>query len=169
MYNPFDWYWRRADGALWSSARAMLVTETDAAFEAWQSAGNAPTPWPRDAEGNESAAELRAVLAAHRLPGPPGAPSQDEVQAECARRIFAAASATTQTNLTAYMNKLALKSTALTNAEKADVAAFGEAFDWITAMRTKWAELLAAGDADFRDDAKWPVLPTAAAALAARF
>ena len=105
-------------------------------------------------------------------PPPPPAPQPPtvaEAKAECARRIFAAASGNTQNNLNAYMNWLALKSGTLTSAEKADVAAFGEAFQWIAAMRAKWKVLHAAGDADFREDAKWPVLPPAAAALAARF
>lgn len=101
-------------------------------------------------------------------PPQPSPPTEAEARAECARRIFAAASANTQNNLNAYINVLNAKG-ALTNPEKADVAAFGEAFLWIAAMRSTWKQLLAAGDADFRNDAKWPPLPAAAAALAARF
>jgi hypothetical protein len=29
-YDPFDWYWARADGALWASARKALVQASDA-------------------------------------------------------------------------------------------------------------------------------------------
>jgi hypothetical protein len=95
-------------------------------------------------------------------------PTEDQAKAECARRINAAASLATQLNLNAYVSVLNAKAT-LTTAEQADLAAFGQAVGWIAAMRAKWKQLYTAGDVDFRDDGKWPALPEAAAALAARF
>lgn len=132
---------------IWSGGRCYVAGVTKAALETAKAAYD-----PAAAAATRESEALRAAC-----------------RAECARRIFAAASATTQNNLNAYMNWLALKSGTLTNAEKADVAAFGEAFQWIAAMRATWRQLHTAGDQDFREDAKWPALPATAAALAARF
>lgn len=65
-YNPLDWYWLAADGRLFSSARAELVAEDDAAFAAWAEHG-APTVWPRNEAGEQTTAALQAVLAPHGL------------------------------------------------------------------------------------------------------
>lgn len=113
------------------------------------------------------AAEATALMArADWRLGPP--PTDDEARAECARRINAAAPLTAQLNLNAYVNVLNAKAS-LSPAEQADLAAFAQAVGWIAAMRATWRTLADAGDVAYRDDAKWPVLPAAAAALAARF
>jgi hypothetical protein len=95
-------------------------------------------------------------------------PTPDQARAECARRINAAASQATQLNLNAYLNVLNAKAN-LSTAEQADVAAFAQAVGWIAAMRANWKILQAAGDVNYRQDAKWPALPASAAALASRF
>ncbi|MBO4221940.1 DUF4376 domain-containing protein [Bradyrhizobium neotropicale] len=66
MYNPFDWYWLADDGRIFASGREMLVPADDAAYVAFCE-GNAPTPWPRDGDGNQTPAELQKVLFPYRL------------------------------------------------------------------------------------------------------
>lgn len=95
-------------------------------------------------------------------------PTDVEARGECARRIIALASEATQRNLAAYMALLALKPS-LTTEEQADVAAFGQAMQWIGAMRATWRDLVENNDEDWRIDAKWPACPQAAIDLAARF
>jgi hypothetical protein len=64
LYNPKDWYWVHRDGAtVYSTARNAEVSASDAHYAAWLDAGNEPTPYPCDANGNESREELGAVLA----------------------------------------------------------------------------------------------------------
>lgn len=63
QFNAADWYWRKADGTLFSSKRIATVPATDAAFVAWSADGTMPTAFPRDTAGQESLAELQAVLA----------------------------------------------------------------------------------------------------------
>ena len=167
-YTPHDWYWRAADGRIWSSAAGAIVPDETPAFEAWRDAGNQPTPWPRATTGVESAAALRDVLAPYGIPGPDGPPTADEARAECARRIAAVASLTAQLNLSAYVGVLATKATK-TSAEQADLAAFAQGVAWIAAMRAKWKQLEAMAAPDWRDDAQWPACPQAVIDLAARF
>ncbi|MFS8051572.1 hypothetical protein QD357_01975 [Rhizobium sp. BR 317] len=62
MFNPFEWYWIKADKTVFSSACGAVVGEDDETFVAWKENGGVPTPYPQDAEGNESQAELAAVL-----------------------------------------------------------------------------------------------------------
>jgi hypothetical protein len=77
MYNPANWYW---DGPLgvFSSARGKIVPANDPAYEAW-AATNAPTPWPPNESGAQTAAALDEVLVAAGLPatglGPATAPA----------------------------------------------------------------------------------------------
>lgn len=83
------------------------------------------------------------------------------VKEETRRRIFAVASQTTQANLTAARAAGLLSGS--------DVTDYAAGVDWINAMRAKCAELVAAGDTNYTDDAKWPVVPASVVALAARF
>lgn len=66
-FIPQDWYWQRASGALFSSARIAEVSATDEAYVEWVERGFVPTPYPKDAEGSESVAELEAVLSPYGL------------------------------------------------------------------------------------------------------
>jgi hypothetical protein len=61
-YDPSDWYWLKADGRLFSSARIAIVPATDETYLEWVATDGVPTPYPVDTEGNESTAELQAVL-----------------------------------------------------------------------------------------------------------
>lgn len=83
------------------------------------------------------------------------------VRAEVARRILAEASQATQ------MNMAAAGAAGLLSAD--DQAAFREALGWVASTRAKGAELAAALDPTFADDAHWPEPSAAARALAARF
>lgn len=67
VFNPRDWYWEAADGRIYSSARASLVSPDDAGLRGFLEAGGIVTAWPRDAAGEETDAELNAVLAQHDL------------------------------------------------------------------------------------------------------
>lgn len=62
-YNPFDWYWRSANGRVFSSARGMVVPADDTVFSTWMEDGTQPTVWPRDDADQQTNAELYAVLA----------------------------------------------------------------------------------------------------------
>jgi len=67
MYNPLDWYWRGDDGQLFSSARQMTCPPADQQYKDWLAKGHQPTPYPRDEAGNESEAELAAVLSVYGI------------------------------------------------------------------------------------------------------
>ena len=67
MYNARDHYWIRKDGSLYSSARQCDCAPNDANYAAWCKSGGVATRYPLDSEGNESAAELAAVLAVYGL------------------------------------------------------------------------------------------------------
>lgn len=64
---PTNWYWHRDDGRFFSSARGVLVTETDADLKAWIDAGGRPTRWPEDHEGEQTDDALQEVLRPHGL------------------------------------------------------------------------------------------------------
>lgn len=83
------------------------------------------------------------------------------IKAECARRIFVIASANTQMNMTAA------QAAGRFNAQ--DSATYRAALDWVDAMRARCGNLIAAADADFAGDGKWPSVPAGVVALAARF
>ncbi len=83
MYNPAHHYWLRADGRVYSSARQADLSADDPLYSDWLAASNSPTPYPRDAAGNECATELAAVLAAYGLRAyPPGL--EEAVAERCA-------------------------------------------------------------------------------------
>lgn len=83
------------------------------------------------------------------------------IKLECERRIFAVASANTQMNVVAAM--------AAGRLDAEDTATYAAGLDWIDAMRATCDDLIAAGDADYAHDAKWPPLPPGVADLVARF
>lgn len=60
-------YWARANGMIYSSERNMEVPADDEEYQAWLAAGGLPTAYPKDKNGNESVAELDAVLAPYDL------------------------------------------------------------------------------------------------------
>ncbi|NGO64184.1 DUF4376 domain-containing protein [Rhizobium daejeonense] len=62
MFDPANWYWIREDGALYSSASRAFVAANDTDYVLWLRTGAMPTPYPRDASGAESEAELAEVL-----------------------------------------------------------------------------------------------------------
>lgn len=67
MYNPYDHYWLRADGSIYSSARQTYLTGDDPQYLAWRAAGGYPTAYPRDEHGEESEDVLARVLAPYGL------------------------------------------------------------------------------------------------------
>lgn len=107
--------------------------------------------------------EFEAWRAAGNAPDPvPPEPfDADAVARECQRRIYAVASQNCQMNMTAWI--------ASGRASDADRAAFDAALAWVQAMRAAHAQLVAAKDAGYAQDAWWPVCPADAAAIAARF
>jgi hypothetical protein len=66
-YDPTNWYWRAADGRVWSSAASSLIAANDQAYIEWCAAGNAATPWPADLSGAQTTAGLQDVLSPHGL------------------------------------------------------------------------------------------------------
>lgn len=62
LFEPGIWYWLREDGAVYSSDRGAVIAEGDAEYSAWTSTGQRATPWPKDANGNQTMASLQAVL-----------------------------------------------------------------------------------------------------------
>ena len=69
-YNPQDWYWLKSDGKIFSSKTSSVIQSSDKTYQAWVAQGNAPTPWPKDATGNESDQELVNVLEPYGIAGP---------------------------------------------------------------------------------------------------
>ena len=83
------------------------------------------------------------------------------IREEVARRILSCASTATQMNLAAAAAGGMLSEDQMT--------AYRAGLAWIAQIRATGASLVAAGDPDFADDAKWPTIPTSAAELAAQF
>jgi hypothetical protein len=69
IFNPYDWYWLADDGRVYSSyVQAQLATPaTDTRYQNWLTAGYVPTPWPRDAAGNQTNASIGLVLAPYQI------------------------------------------------------------------------------------------------------
>ena len=65
-YNPFNWYWLAEDGRIFSSAVQAIVPATNPGYVAFIEA-TAPTPWPRDDNGNQTSDELGKVLAPYGM------------------------------------------------------------------------------------------------------
>lgn len=93
------------------------------------------------------------------VPVPPF--DREAVKNECQRRIYNVASTNCQMNMTAFI--------ASGNADDAAKAAFNSALGWVQAMRGAYAQLVAAQDETFADDAHWPACPPDAVALASQF
>ena len=66
-YTPHDHYWRHENGTVYGSARGGECPPDDAVYQAWLAAGGLPTQYPRNEHGEESRAELAAVLAPYGL------------------------------------------------------------------------------------------------------
>ena len=67
FYHPENWYWIAKDGRIYSSAKQAIVDKDDEDFLAWKAAGNPPTPWPKNADAEETDEALGEVLAFHGL------------------------------------------------------------------------------------------------------
>jgi hypothetical protein len=159
-YDPANWYWQIGEDTsqLWSSADASFV----------------PARASVTYTVIKSLDELKEVLLAAGLPAAAGAlpipASPEEVKEECARRIFAACSATAQSNINGYINLLnakALGGGTLSQAERDDIVMFGRAMTWINDMRATCPGLV--GSTDCQAAENWPPLPPDIAAFAARF
>lgn len=110
------------------------------------------------------------VTVAEDPPPPPPVIDDATVRYECKRRIYAAASEATQSNMNGYINLLnckALAGQSLSAQEVADIGLFGQAMAWIVAMRSAVPGLI--GKADYADDKNWPALSGDLKAFAARF
>jgi hypothetical protein len=94
-------------------------------------------------------------------PPTPPAPVPGDIKAECQRRIYAVASPDCQMNMTAYV--------ASGTASTSDKAAFNSSLGWVMAMRATYATLATSLDPTFKQDSHWPVCPSDAVALAAKF
>lgn len=69
-YNPYDWYWLKEDGTVYSSARNAEFPADDPDYLAWQDSGGVPTPYPKDNSGRESRLELMKILAPYGIKEP---------------------------------------------------------------------------------------------------
>jgi hypothetical protein len=83
-YIPQNWYWRKADGTIVSSAAQGIVPADDSAYVAFLTADGTPTPYPKDEAGEESEAELAAVLKPYGLHVSQGAARHEEILARLA-------------------------------------------------------------------------------------
>lgn len=93
-----------------------------------------------------------------------------EIKAEASRRIFNIASANTQMNMTGAATRIAgINPSARTSEQTAEMADYEASLDWVTAMRSNVLTLVAVPATDFKDDANWPDVPAAVAALAATY
>lgn len=70
-YDKLDHYWLRQDGTIYSSARRMDLAADDATYQEWQETGGAPTGYPKDRDGIESAGVLADVLGFDPYAPPP--------------------------------------------------------------------------------------------------
>ena len=89
MYVPTNWYWLASDGRVYSSEKQAIVDSADKDYSAWQAAGNPPTPWPKNEDGDETDGALAAVLANYGLKMFP--PTLAETKNELKSRVDAAA------------------------------------------------------------------------------
>ena len=62
QYTPTNWYWIAENGRIYSSAKQAIITSNDDDFLKWQASGYLPTPWPKDALGQQSDAALAEVI-----------------------------------------------------------------------------------------------------------
>lgn len=83
------------------------------------------------------------------------------IKSECERRILVVASRNTQMNLTAAASVGAMDAPSVTT--------YASAVAWVADMRARCAELIAASDLQYTQDAKWPPLPAGVADLCAKY
>jgi len=57
-----DWYWLASDGRIYSSARNALVYSYDSAYLAFVAKHGGCTPWPGDANGQQTMAAMQDVM-----------------------------------------------------------------------------------------------------------
>lgn len=67
-FNPMNWYFLSEDGRIYSTATMSLVAASDAAFQAWQSMGLVPSPWPGNGAANQTEDTIRAQLVPYGWP-----------------------------------------------------------------------------------------------------
>lgn len=92
------------------------------------------------------------------------------IKAECARRIYAVASAAAQQNMAAAVVLIAAKpSSACTQDDMDTLTAFEAACSWVHAMRSAVGGLAADASADYATDDAWPAVPGTVIELAAQF
>jgi hypothetical protein len=60
MNNDNNWYWLANDGRIYSAARNALITPDDTGYQQF-CAYALPSPWPTDANGNQTTASLQAT------------------------------------------------------------------------------------------------------------
>lgn len=83
-------YWISSDGArIYSSSKQAIVGKDDKDFAAWQATGNLPTPWPKNADDEETDEALAAVLENYGLKMFP--PTLDDTKEALKARVDAAA------------------------------------------------------------------------------
>jgi len=62
-YTPLNWYWAASDGVrVYASARNALVYHYDTGYLAFLATNGMATPWPVDANGQQTTAALQAVV-----------------------------------------------------------------------------------------------------------
>lgn len=66
-YDPFNWYWLRDDGAIYSSATQSIVSASNSAHKAWVKAGGIVTRWPVDDAGEQTDAAMLDVVSPYGL------------------------------------------------------------------------------------------------------
>ena len=65
--NLADWYWKANDGRVYSSKRSALIYPYDSGYLAFVAKYGAASPWPIDAQGNQTNQALREVLSAYGI------------------------------------------------------------------------------------------------------
>ena len=62
IYNPFDWYWRKKDGTVFSSRREREFPADDPEYQDWLAKGHTPKQYPVDNYGKENRDWMLAIL-----------------------------------------------------------------------------------------------------------
>jgi hypothetical protein len=62
IYNPFDWYWKKRDGTVFSSRRERELPADDPEYQAWLAKGHVPETYPVDTYGKENRDWMLALL-----------------------------------------------------------------------------------------------------------
>ena len=57
-FTPGDWYWIARNGSIYASGRNVLVPAWDAAYVAFVRLQGGTTPWPNDANGQQTSASM---------------------------------------------------------------------------------------------------------------